>query len=106
MVSLLTVVIGTLYPLIAQAFFQEKVSVGAPYFNQILTPIFLLSAVLSSCAVQVSARQQKLTRQWLQSAFWIVMLECVVLGLIFLNHQPRRRITATPLVKRNKMILL
>ena len=33
-----TVLIGTIYPLIADAFFEKKISVGAPFFNSVLTP--------------------------------------------------------------------
>lgn len=33
-----TVLIGTIYPLIADALFGKKISVGAPFFNSVLTP--------------------------------------------------------------------
>lgn len=36
-----TVLLGTMYPLIAEAFRGVKVSVGAPYFNQMSVPIAL-----------------------------------------------------------------
>jgi cytochrome c-type biogenesis protein CcmF len=42
----LTVLLGTLYPLIFDAFGMGKISVGAPYFNAVFGPIALLLIVL------------------------------------------------------------
>jgi cytochrome c-type biogenesis protein CcmF len=42
LVTLGTVLIGTLYPLLAESLFEEKLSVGPPFFNTILVPIWLL----------------------------------------------------------------
>jgi cytochrome c-type biogenesis protein CcmF len=41
-----TVLLGTLYPLIAELITGEKLSVGAPYFNLVAGPLALLLAVL------------------------------------------------------------
>ncbi len=40
-----TVLIGTIYPLITDAFFEKKISVGAPFFNTTITP-FVVPMVL------------------------------------------------------------
>ena len=42
-----TVLLGTVYPLIAEAFRGVKVSVGAPYFNQMSVPIALALVFLT-----------------------------------------------------------
>ncbi len=42
-----TVLLGTMYPLIAEAFRGVKVSVGAPYFNQMSVPIALALVFLT-----------------------------------------------------------
>ncbi len=42
-----TVLLGTMYPLIAEAFRGVKVSVGAPYFNQMSIPIALALVFLT-----------------------------------------------------------
>jgi len=39
MVALVTVLLGTLYPLIIDAFGMGKLSVGAPYFNAVFVPL-------------------------------------------------------------------
>ena len=38
-VALLTVLLGTLYPLFIDALSLDKISVGAPYFNAIFVPL-------------------------------------------------------------------
>jgi cytochrome c-type biogenesis protein CcmF len=40
-VAMLTVLLGTLYPLIIQSLTGDKLSVGAPYFNTIFVPLML-----------------------------------------------------------------
>lgn len=35
------VLLGTLYPLIIEVIYSKKISVGAPYFNSIIVPLFL-----------------------------------------------------------------
>ena len=36
-----TILIGTIYPLVSSIFFKSKISVGAPFFNSILTPVMV-----------------------------------------------------------------
>lgn len=43
-----TVLVGTIYPLLAQATTGRRVSVGAPYFNQTTVPVLLLLLFLMS----------------------------------------------------------
>jgi cytochrome c-type biogenesis protein CcmF len=40
--ALFIVVLGTLYPIILQVFFNSSISIGAPYYSQILTPLVIL----------------------------------------------------------------
>lgn len=51
-ISMLTVLIGTIYPIISQALFSQTVAVGADYFNQVVTPLFLFAAILTGLATQ------------------------------------------------------
>ena len=36
-----TILLGTVYPLISNVFFKNKISIGAPFFNSILSPLML-----------------------------------------------------------------
>ena len=40
-----TILLGTLYPLFSNIFFQNKISVGAPFFNSILSPLIFPMAI-------------------------------------------------------------
>ena len=46
MVSTMVVFVGTIWPLIIEIVFGEKVSVGAPFFNKAFTPFMVLLAML------------------------------------------------------------
>ena len=50
---------GTLYPLIAEAFSGEKLSVGPPYFDSVASPIALALGVLMMIAPQLRWRRDK-----------------------------------------------
>ena len=75
----LTVFIGTIYPLFAEIAYQEKVSVGAPYynvtFNILLAPAILLMAI----APQLSWGGNTVN---FKSIFKLVLLTIMV-GIIF-----------------------
>src|SRR3989338_8476820 len=45
-VGLATLCFGTLYPLLSEGIWNEKVAVGAPYFNQTLVPLLMPSLFL------------------------------------------------------------
>jgi cytochrome c-type biogenesis protein CcmF len=40
----LTVLIGTLFPLLAEAVAGQRLSVGAPYFNRMAVPLALVTS--------------------------------------------------------------
>lgn len=44
-VAMLTILLGTLYPLILDAFHLGAISVGAPYFNTVMIPLVLMAMV-------------------------------------------------------------
>ncbi|MCH9780070.1 MAG: cytochrome c biogenesis protein CcsA [Alphaproteobacteria bacterium] len=65
------ILIGTLYPYVAESILHSKLSIGAPWFNTTVVPLFLVAALLasifpyarwrlrSSSATAVSPRQQR-----------------------------------------------
>ena len=46
MVSTIVVFIGTLWPLLIEILFDEKISVGAPFFNKAFTPFMVILAMI------------------------------------------------------------
>jgi cytochrome c-type biogenesis protein CcmF len=56
------VLLGTLYPLALDAFYGDKITVGAPYFNTVMVPIFLLLVLLMGIGPLVPWRKANLVR--------------------------------------------
>jgi len=54
--AVVTILIGTLYPIILDALNLEKISVGEPYFNTVFVPIMLLLLLLMGAAPHVPWR--------------------------------------------------
>jgi cytochrome c-type biogenesis protein CcmF len=55
-----TIFLGTIFPLLAEALTGVKVSVGAPYFNQVTTPLFLLMVFLMGVGPLIAWRKASL----------------------------------------------
>jgi len=80
------VLLGTVYPLLYEAFTQQQVTVGAPYFNTVAVPVGLALLFLMAVAPVLSWR--KINRQvlWQRIALpvWVGVLSvvlCVAFGL-------------------------
>ncbi len=77
-VAMLTVLLGTLYPLFIDALHLGKVSVGPPYFNLILiplmTPMFLLMAIAPLF------QWQKANLKLFQYKLWLYLLIVLLLA--------------------------
>ncbi len=74
-----TILLGTLYPLIADALNWGKISVGPPYFNFFFIPLMAMVALLMGWAAMVNWKRSNLQTllQWLKKP----IIVSVVLGL-------------------------
>jgi len=61
-VACASVLLGTLYPLALDAFSGQKITVGAPYFNAVMVPIFLVIILLMAVGPLVPWRKVNLER--------------------------------------------
>jgi cytochrome c-type biogenesis protein CcmF len=61
-VACASVLLGTLYPLALDTFTGQKITVGAPYFNIVMVPIFLLILALMAVGPLVPWRKANLAR--------------------------------------------
>ena len=92
-----TVLIGTIYPLIADAFFEKKISVGAPFFNSVLTPFLfpLVFGMIIGPFLKWGADDlAKLVKRlkfliliilFVSMFFWYVYFQGPILAVIFLT---------------------
>ncbi len=59
-VAMLTVLMGTLYPLLVDALGLGKLSVGAPYFNTVLVPLFFPMFILMGLGIHLKWNHDRL----------------------------------------------
>ncbi|MCZ6802949.1 MAG: heme lyase CcmF/NrfE family subunit [Proteobacteria bacterium] len=89
LVAMLTVLLGTIYPLIVEALGQGKLSVGAPYFNAVFVPLMAPVALLIGIGAIVRWKQDDYTRIWKQLRY--IFVASIVIGIsiglmLFENH--------------------
>ena len=61
-VSSIVVFVGTIWPLVAEAFWGRKLSVGAPFFEAAFTPFMVVLAVILPFGAMLSWKRAKLKR--------------------------------------------
>jgi len=76
----LTVLVGTLFPLLADAFKLGKYSVGPPYFNTVFVPLMLIVIVLMAFAP--SLRWKKTDAARVKSVFFTMIPLAIVLTFL------------------------
>ena len=77
-VAMATVLLGTIYPLIIEAFGLGKLSVGAPYFNAVFIPLMIPVTIVLGFGVLSRWRSDDMGRIWQSLKF--ILLGSAVLG--------------------------
>lgn len=80
-VAALTILVGTLFPLLADMFELGKYSVGPPYFNTVFVPIMLILIVMLGVGPLLRWKQTRKDQLLSISKFTLPLF--LVLGLIF-----------------------
>jgi cytochrome c-type biogenesis protein CcmF len=84
-VACASVLLGTLYPLALDALSGQKITVGAPYFNIVMVPIFLVIVLLMAVGPLVPWRKANLERLRPRLLWpFLIGLAAAVAMLIFL----------------------
>lgn len=85
---LLTILLGTLYPLIIETLGFEKISVGPPYFNLVFIPfmVFLLFFMGFVPLLKWENTKEKILSPMLVIKIFIVCISALLLPLIFAKH--------------------
>lgn len=81
LVATVVVLLGTLFPLISEAFNMGKISVGPPYFNLLFFPLTLLAMLLMGVAPFVRWKKQE-AAGFIKGFVWMAVIS-VVLGIAF-----------------------
>ena len=77
--AVVTIVIGTLYPIILDALDFGKISVGEPYFNTVFTPIILPLLLCMGIAPHIHWGQHQFKQVFLK--IWLTLLLSIVVGI-------------------------
>ena len=80
-VAALTVLLGTLFPLVMDFIGGGKYSVGPPYFNALFVPISVMTAMLVGIGPSSQWKSSN-TSRWL-SAMIVALAVSIILGLLF-----------------------
>ncbi|EKE72867.1 heme lyase CcmF/NrfE family subunit [Celeribacter baekdonensis] len=81
-VAALVVFTGTIWPLVAEAFWARKLSVGAPFFNAAFTPFFTMLAVVLPIGAILPWKRARLGAA-LKRLIPALILTLAVMGLIW-----------------------
>jgi len=84
LVACASVLLGTLYPLALDAFSGQKITVGAPYFNIVMVPLFMVIVLLMAVGPLVPWRKANLERLRTRMLWPLVAGVATALGVIFL----------------------
>lgn len=86
-VAMLTVLMGTVYPLLVDGLGLGKLSVGAPYFNQVFVPLMIPLLILMGVGVHLRWKQDSLSRV-IREMRWTIIASLVlpVVFMILLAH--------------------
>jgi cytochrome c-type biogenesis protein CcmF len=80
-VMAMTVLLGTLYPLLLDALDGGKISVGPPYFNAVFVPIMSLMTIGLGISISVRWRDTSVDR--VIKALWKPALASLLIGIAF-----------------------
>jgi cytochrome c-type biogenesis protein CcmF len=80
-VMAMTVLLGTLYPLLLDALGGGKISVGPPYFNAVFVPIMGLMTLSMGASMAIKWRQTK--TETILNILWKPFVLSLIIGLIF-----------------------
>ncbi|MBV2361158.1 heme lyase CcmF/NrfE family subunit [Thalassococcus sp. CAU 1522] len=81
-VSCFVVFFGTMWPLVAEMFFDRKLSVGAPFFNMAFTPFMVLLGLLLPIGSTLSWKRAKLGKT-AYAMRWAFVLAVLLMGLVW-----------------------
>jgi cytochrome c-type biogenesis protein CcmF len=75
------VLLGTLFPLVADALDLGKISVGPPYFNLLFVPLTLLLLLFLGVGPQANWKRDSALRLW--RPYGLILTAALLLGLLF-----------------------
>ena len=88
MIAVLTILLGTIYPIIIEVLTNTRISVGGPYFNSTVLPILLPGFLLMSVAPVLSWQTNKIKKFRIYVICFLILSVIVLLHSYFTNFNP------------------
>jgi cytochrome c-type biogenesis protein CcmF len=83
-----TVLLGTLYPLLADALWQDKISVGPPYFDAVFIPLMLPIGILMALVPVVTWGKNPFSRVYRSAGMVALVSFAITLGIVLYLSKP------------------
>jgi len=87
-ITCFTVLLGTIYPIILESITNERISVGAPYFNSTVLPILLPGLLLMAIAPALSWKEENTKKNLNYLTLFLVIIIFLILIYILSNINP------------------
>ena len=84
-IATLTILLGTIYPIIIEVLYNKRISVGGPYFNSTVIPIMIPGFLLMSIAPILSWQTNKINNSKKYVLSFIILSVLVILQSYFLD---------------------
>ncbi len=84
-IATLTILLGTIYPIIIEVLYNKRISVGGPYFNATVIPIMIPGFLLMSIAPILSWQTNKINNSKKYVVAFIILSVLVILQSYFLD---------------------
>ena len=84
-IATLTILLGTMYPIIIEVLYNKRISVGGPYFNSTVIPIMIPGFLLMSIAPILSWQTNKLNNSKKYVLGFIILSILVLIQSYFLD---------------------
>ena len=84
-IATLTILLGTIYPIIIEVLYNKRISVGGPYFNSTVIPIMIPGFLLMSIAPILSWQTNKINNSKKYVLGFIILSILVLIQSYFLD---------------------
>ncbi len=84
-IATLTILLGTIYPIIIEVLYNKRISVGGPYFNSTVIPILIPGFLLMSIAPILSWQTNKINNSKKYVLAFIILSVLVLIQSYFLD---------------------
>ena len=88
MIAVLTILIGTIYPIIIEVLTNTRISVGGPYFNSTVLPILLPGFLLMSVAPVLSWQTNKIKKFRIYVIFFLILSFIITIQSYLTSFNP------------------